>query len=78
MDQHGTSLQSLFSCISTGLSRLSVGGGFVLCVKTEKGRVFGGYVSEEFRNDESGMIGKRAGGRSVVTGNRVWGGDGSS
>ena len=40
--------------------------------------MFGGYVSEEFRNDESGMNGGKRGGRSVVTGNRVWGGDGSS
>lgn len=76
LDQHGTSLHSLFDCVSTGLKERS-SGGFLLVIKTEKGRVFGGYVSEAFKNDESG-VSYRSGGRSVVTGNRVWGGDGSS
>ena len=85
LDQHGTSILTLFNLVSEGLSRGN-GGGFVLVVKTDKGQIFGGYVSEEFRSDsigsEFGGAGGRSSGRSglssLLTGNKVWGGDGSS
>lgn len=84
LDQHGTSLLTLLHRVAAGL-RSSSGGGFVLVVKTDRGRVFGGYVSEEFKSDGSvldiagtGGAGKRTGLSSLLTGNKVWGGDGSS
>jgi hypothetical protein len=56
-------------------------GGFVLTVRTEKGQVFGGYVSEAFKSDSEtgpGSRGRNGGLSGLMTGNKVWGGDGSS
>ncbi|GAA6019577.1 hypothetical protein JCM11491_001343 [Sporobolomyces phaffii] len=78
LDQHGTSLLTLFTQVSNGLkSRV---GGFVFVVRTERGQVFGGYVSEAFKSDSETGPGSRGrnGSSSAITGNRVWGGDGTS
>lgn len=82
LDQHGTSILTLFSQVSNGLEKRS-GGGFVLVVRTEKGEVFGGYVSEAFKMDNETGPGSRTGSSrnglsSLLTGNKVWAGDGSS
>jgi hypothetical protein len=85
LDQHGTSILTLFQTVQNGL-RSGNGGGFVLVVRTEKGQIFGGYVSEEFRSDQGYEVGGgggnsrtgRSGLSSLLTGNKVWGGDGSS
>jgi hypothetical protein len=73
---------TLFSQVSNGLEKRS-GGGFVLVVRTEKGEVFGGYVSEAFKMDNETGPGSRTGSSrnglsSLLTGNKVWAGDGSS
>ncbi|GAA5904397.1 Oxr1p [Sporobolomyces salmoneus] len=80
LDRDGTSLLTLFKKVEIGLkSGSNTGGGFVLIVRTEKGKVFGAYVSEAFRSDSSTEMGsKKSGLSSLLTGNKIWGGDGTS
>ncbi|BGO96503.1 oxidation resistance protein 1 [Rhodotorula toruloides] len=65
LDQHGISLQTLFTNLSRGLKDRD--GGFVLVVKSERGEVFGGYCSEALK-DSSASRDTRA---------QRWSGDGS-
>ncbi|GAA6055067.1 hypothetical protein JCM3770_001781 [Rhodotorula araucariae] len=64
LDQHGISLMTLFSNLEHGLRDRD--GGFVLVVKSERGEVFGAYVSEALRD-----------GAKEQRGATRWGGDGS-
>ncbi|BGP39638.1 oxidation resistance protein 1 [Rhodotorula kratochvilovae] len=64
LDQHGISLTTLFANLDRGLRDRD--GGFVLVVKSERGEVFGAYVSEALRD-----------GAREQRGSTRWGGDGS-
>ncbi|KAJ8294891.1 Oxidation resistance protein 1 [Rhodotorula toruloides] len=65
LDQHGISLQTLFTNLSRGLKDRD--GGFVLVVKSERGEVFGGYCSEALKDSSA----------SRETRAQRWSGDGS-
>ncbi|GAA6014020.1 hypothetical protein JCM10207_000208 [Rhodosporidiobolus poonsookiae] len=54
LDQHGISLSTLFAQLDKGLGPGVRDGGFVMVVKTERGEVCGGYVSEKLRRPERG------------------------
>ncbi|GAA5834750.1 hypothetical protein JCM11251_003653 [Rhodosporidiobolus azoricus] len=52
LDQHGISLSTLFSQLEKGLKERD--GGFVLVIRTERGEILGGYVSEALKRPGSG------------------------
>ncbi|GAA5968917.1 hypothetical protein JCM11641_000781 [Rhodosporidiobolus odoratus] len=67
LDQHGISLSTLFSQLDRGLKDRD--GGFVLIIRTERGEVCGGYVSEALKKPDRDGMGRGGAER--------WVGDGS-
>lgn len=51
LDQHGTSLKTMYECMEEVLGELD--GGCVLVVKDTRGAIFGAYINEGLREQRS-------------------------